>query len=543
MRVAYLKAKQTGATLILMAFIIALATTVYLLKAYDPDRLRIEQDKKTYLALNEAKQALIAWAVNNTANPGQMPFPDRNGDGNYDGRSDCPSPVSPFSYSLLIGQLPIYGQTNPCVSPQTGLGINVKDGSGNALMYAVSRNLVHKYDAPTSNPIINPSIITSPNYPWMKVLDANGAPVSNRVAAVIIAPSAAIGVQNRTGAASVDNYLDTFKIDSVTFSNSNYVTADEDFVINRKDEDVNDRLVYITIDELMYALEKRVLEEAKNKLTAFYQANNYYPFAAGLGLTANQNQCVQGNYRGLLPVVAPTDHTCGCTADKTCRCNFSIVSTVSFIRDSGAFVADGLPVNSPTGACSVNPADTKTCTCGGVGACKNAAGVNEFECNACGICTAVVDGKNKFATTGTFTNPTGSCTNESGIITCPNDADGSFTLGACNSNEMIGGLLPVWFLANQWEKYIVYAVSSDCASSSTCETSTSPPKISVGLNSNVNAIVGGSVANPNNSCSVSGYLSSLENINIQASNGMQDTLYQKQQPKTQTNTDQIVTIP
>ena len=89
MRVAYLKAKQTGATLILMAFIIALAATVYLLKAYDPAQLRLEQDKKTYLALNEAKQALIAWAVSNSINPGQMPFPDRNADGNYDGRSDC----------------------------------------------------------------------------------------------------------------------------------------------------------------------------------------------------------------------------------------------------------------------------------------------------------------------------------------------------------------------------------------------------------------------------------------------------------------------
>ena len=544
--------KQKGATLILAAFIIALAATVYVLKAYDPAQLRLEQDKKTYLALNEAKQALISWAVSNSVNPGQMPFPDRNADGNYDGRSDCPSPVSAFSHSFLIGQLPLYGQTNPCISPQAGLGINTKDGGGNPLFYAVSRNLVHKYDAPTGNPIINPSIISSPTHPWLKVLDANGVPVSNRVAAVIIAPKDAIGSQDRTGVANIINYLDTFLIGSATFSNSDYDSNDEDFVINRNSMDVNDKLVYVTIDELMYALEKRVLQEAKNKLTAFYSSNNYYPYAAGFGLTANQNQCVQGNYRGLLPVVPPTDHVCSCSAfDKTCRCNFSVVKSVSFTKASGNFVASGAGANSPTGACSVDSLSAMTCTCSGPGVCKNDSGAQQFECNACGVCTATVDGANTFDTSGTFTNSTGSCAYTANQASCTNDLDGTFVLGACDMNQTIksvpnsGGLLPAWFMTNQWEKHIVYALSTDCDSSPTpgCASNSSPPKISVGVNANVNAMVAGSLVNPNNSCSISSYLNGAENINLQINNGMQDYIYQATQTKTLTITDQLVTVP
>ena len=96
--------KQKGVALILMAFIIGLAVIAYLFHALDPQRLRLEQDKKTMQTLNEAKQALIAWSVSHKYNPGQMPWPDRNGDGVYDGSSDCVTTL--FQYSFLLGQLP-----------------------------------------------------------------------------------------------------------------------------------------------------------------------------------------------------------------------------------------------------------------------------------------------------------------------------------------------------------------------------------------------------------------------------------------------------
>jgi hypothetical protein len=537
--------RQRGAALILMSFLIGIGVLAYLLHAFDPVQLQLEQQKKTNISLVEAKNSLIYWAVSNNVNLGQLPFPDRNADGNYDGRSDCNSPTSTFSYSFLIGQLPIYGQTNPCISPQQGLGLDVKDTQGNRLWYAVSRNLVHKYDIPTANPVINPSIINSPVYPWLRVLDINGNVISDRVAAVIMAPNNPIGNQNRTplANANANAFLDSPQIGAVVYDNSNYDQANEDFILGQSDQ-LNDTLVYITIEELLYALEKRVLEETKKQLKVYKDTNHYYPYAAGLGLTANANQCVEGNMRGLLPLNAPLSHTCNCSAaDKTCRCNFSIVNAVSFTRSSGVFVETGAANNSPTGGCSVNIATPNVCTCSSAGSCKNSSGANQFFCDACGTCTASVNGVNTFNTTGTFSAPAGGCSLVStSNASCDNGADGSFALNACSDLALT--TLPTWFQQNEWEKYIVYAVSQDCVSAGTCLSTISPPKIAIAsLDKKADAIVATSLANPNNACNISNYLTSPENTNVQTSNGVQDILYQKTLPRTNVNSDQLVVTP
>jgi hypothetical protein len=575
------KPYQKGAALILMAFIIGLGAAAYMLKALNASSLQVEQDEKTYQQLNEAKTALIAWAVTHPNVPGMMPWPDRNtdldfeGDSAYDGKSDCVTTA--FQSSYLLGQLPWRAQSNPCVTPHTGLGSDFRDGQGNRLWYAVSRNLVYDYENAQA-PIINPGMINPPHaitpylrqggtesYPWLKVLDRNGNLISDRVAAVIIAPGNPIGGQNRSASApNASEFLDRFQIGAAVFNNRGYATPDEDFVMGDDSRNVsindptfvqpyhfNDKLVYITIDELMYALESRVLMETKTALISYYATNNYYPFAAGLGNAANQNQCIQGNLRGLLPVLPPTSHTCTCiAATKTCSCNFGVVSMISFTRNTGTFVADGAVANAPTGACSVQAASTNTCTCNGAGSCKRSDGAIQFSCDACGVCRATVAGTNTFNTSGTFTNtPTGVCTSSPSQSVCPNSADGTFTLGACNANEAVkslpnaGGLLPAWFMVNEWGKYIVYAVSNDCISSGVCVAITSPPKISVGLNPSVNAVVAASVVDPNNSCNIANYLGSVENTNVTASNGLQDNTYLKTQPKIQLNTDQVVAIP
>ncbi len=582
--------KQKGVALILMAFIIGLAVIAYLLHALDPQRLRLEQDKKTMQTLNDAKQALIAWSVSHQYNPGQMPWPDRNGDGIYDGSSDCVT--TPFQYSFLLGQLPSKPDTSPCLDPNNGLtvyaglstypslGQEFRDAQGNRFWYAVSRNLVYDSEH-NESPIINPGMINPPYavtpylrqggtqpYPWLKVLDRNGNLVSDKVAVVIIAAGNPLVGQNRAAVApNASEFLDSFKIGVANYKNSDSALADEDFIMGEDSRNVsasdptfvqpynfNDKLVYITIDELMYAIEKRALEQTRDALSKFKITNGFYPFASDLGFytspNPNQNQCVQGNLRGLLPTNTPTSHTCSCTSStRVCSCNFSVVRSTSFTRTAGTFVATGGGVNAPTGACSVSPLTTNTCTCNGVGSCKRSSGVVQFSCDACGTCSATVVGTNKFTTTGTFISPTGACTISSNQASCLNSANGTFMFGACNVNETIkslptaGGLLPAWFTANQWEKYIVYAVSSDCVSTGTCLTNISPPKITVGLNLNINAVVAGSLVNPNNSCNISNYLSSAENVNVVVSNGMQDSIYQKPQVKTLANTDQLVTIP
>src|SRR3972149_1749447 len=135
--------KQRGAALIFIVFILGLGIAAYTIKVFNTASMQSQQDQKTLQTLGEAKKALIAWAVSHPNTPGQMPWPDRNGDGDYDGNSDCVSTA--FQYSYLLGQLPIVGQTNPCVSPQTGVGGDWRDAQGNRLWYAVSRNLVRSY--------------------------------------------------------------------------------------------------------------------------------------------------------------------------------------------------------------------------------------------------------------------------------------------------------------------------------------------------------------------------------------------------------------
>ncbi len=578
--------KQKGAALILMAFMIGIATAAYLLHSLDPERLRVQQNKKTYQSLNEAKQALIAWAVNHPNTPGLMPYPDRNNDGNYDDTADCYASNINFAPQFTLGRLPLFKNDPNCVNAKvsvtSGVSEDFRDGTGERLWYEVSNNLLHDYKNNGGNPngtspIINPSKITAPTNPWFVVRDRNGAIISDRVAAVIIAPGAPSAAQDRSGGiANPNQYLDKIVMaDNTPYQNYGYqdlaTNPVQEFIVGDdfrmvakndptyKDQSIepyyyNDKLVYITIDELMYAIEKRVLNQTKEALSKFKIANGFYPFAADLGFhtspNPNQNQCTQGNLRGLLPVNTPSTHTCSCTSStRTCNCNFGVENSISFTRGAGTFVATGGGANAPTGACSVSPLSTNTCTCNGAGGCKRASGAVQFSCDACGTCTATVAGTNRFSTTGIFTNSTGVCTFTPSQATCANSANGTFTLAPCNVNEMVkslptaGGLLPAWFMANQWEKYIVYAVSSACISTGTCLASASPPKITVGLNQNINAIVAGSLVDPNNSCNIANYLSSAENTNVVISNGIQDSIYQKTQVKTLANTDQLVTIP
>ena len=587
--------KQKGAALIFMAFIIGLAVIAYLLHALDPARLRLEQDKKTMQTLNEAKQALIAWSANHPNTPGLMPYPDRNNDGNYDDRSDCFASNVNFAPNFTLGRLPLFQNDPNCINAKniisTGLEEDFRDGAGERLWYEVSSNLLHDYKNNGGNPngtspVINPSIVNNPNpiYPWFVVRDRNGAVISSRVAAVIISPGALSGTQDRSGGiANANQYLDKIVMaDGTPYQNYGYqvpaTNPIQEFIIGDdyravakndptyKDQLIepyyyNDKLVYITIDELMAAIEKRVLEETKHTLKTYYATNNYYPFAAGLGSSTNPNQSVQGNYRGLLPVKAPLTHTCTCTGStKTCNCNFSVVSSISFTRNSGSFVVTGGGLNAPTGACTVSAINNKVCTCNGAGSCKRSSGAVQFSCTACGQCFATVVGTNIFNTTGTFTGSTGICTNTSSQASCPTTANGTFTFGASAdlpipSMPTAGGL-PTWFLANQWEDYIYYATSSNCTSSgANCTSAT--PQLTVGSTPNNRAILASpgpeiistpfaaskaAIQSSRPSCDLKDYLDTVENTNQAVANGSQDNLYQPTQIRGQSYNDQIVIV-
>lgn len=308
--------RQQGMIMIVMALILLMAASVAFFEGMDGYQYKVIHQQKTLDALVEAKAALIGWSVAHAQYPGILPFPDRNADKNYDGQSDCVSNEATLDYSHLLGKLPYLAQTNPCVGVGAGtygLSENLMDAEGERLWYAVSRNLVR----PSSNPVvINPGIADAPTYPWLQVRDKSGRLLSDRVAAVVISAGPVLGSQNRAGGiAGPAAYLDSITINGVAYSNANYAVANEVFIngeasdrlSSEKQTDFNDTLVFITIDELLAALQNRAIGEAATALRSYYAASaaaangRFFPYSSLL--SDSTRACLEGRLSGTLPLV------------------------------------------------------------------------------------------------------------------------------------------------------------------------------------------------------------------------------------------------
>nr|VFK20367.1 MAG: hypothetical protein BECKLFY1418C_GA0070996_107115 [Candidatus Kentron sp. LFY] len=241
-------------------------------------------------ALFHAKQALIGWAVSHPSAPGSMPWPDRNADGNYDGDSDCASLSGDavFNPSFLLGRLPWRGRTNPCERTHGGLGVDVRDGASERLWYAVSRNLIRRYQSPAGYPRIDVELADNAPFPWFTVRDGEGGSISDRVAVVLVAPGEASGEQDRSGGApGAENYLDIHAGTGIGNGDSDGCfdnragcggSDGEEFVLADADSVFNDRLVFITVDELMMKVERRVLNEVDQALDNYRETSGVYPW-------------------------------------------------------------------------------------------------------------------------------------------------------------------------------------------------------------------------------------------------------------------------
>jgi hypothetical protein len=464
---------EKGAALIVLLFIIGLSVTSYLLQAVNALALQRERAQQTIQSLGAAKQALLAWAVNNSVNLGQLPFPDRAQGGGYDGFSDCSPSGTPFndpaSYRLLIGKLPVYGQTSPCVGQQVGLGLDNNDHLENRLWYAVSRNVVHQYEYlstdPRSDPVINPSIIHHPNYPWLKVLDRNGQLIADRVAAVIIAPGENLGSQNRAEGARPHQFLDSLTKEGVLYANSDYDQADEDFVMGGSTESIdaldttvgrpylfNDQLVYITADELITAINKRVIAETKWLLNAYEDSNGFFPNAADLQTTTIQsNRYIAGvSQTGFVPFDV-TD-SCQCSSAERCFCRFGAVASVTLVRNSGTWRSA-----EDMGACrSTLKASGQECTCTGAGSCSRTFSTQStrFICDATGLCTTqnLTLDQHKYIYTLPKHADVDQASNHCKIVrqTIECNAEGHFQIGLRQAS---------WLKQNGWQQYLYYAWS------------------------------------------------------------------------------------
>ena len=273
--------RQSGLALIALSMLLAIVSVGLLMEKLSArSQGNAARERSSNEVLAQARANLIAWSVSHPNEPGRLPWPDRNGDGDYDGGSDCVT--TGFSNTHLLGRFPHAGDATPCdVVP---FGSFTVDGYGEPLWYAVSRNLLWNRGQTGTDPPLNPGLLDgAASYPWLTVRDENGNVVSNRVAAVIIAPGVIVGNQVRTGPApNPGQYLDSVTIGATTYDNSD---ADLDFIVypdSRKttteSDSFNDQLLYITIDELMRLVEKRVLGDAAVGLQTYRTTRGRYPW-------------------------------------------------------------------------------------------------------------------------------------------------------------------------------------------------------------------------------------------------------------------------
>jgi hypothetical protein len=182
-------------------------------------------------------------------------------------------------------------------------------------------------------PDLHPSVLGQPflghtctgplPYPWISVVDERGNLISDRIAIALILPGTALPGQVRSAAAGPAHYLDSVTVNggctapcqAGTYNNANYsypnntaavlmqtrqtVVAAERKAIYQLPYNFNDRLITISVDELMAALERRAKREITQQLQAFRTARGYFPFAAAINDPSGA--CVAGLRTGRIP--------------------------------------------------------------------------------------------------------------------------------------------------------------------------------------------------------------------------------------------------
>ena len=280
------QAKQQGLALIL--FLITALTVAgagFFIAAQRVKNSSIQTDITTYKALAAAKQTLVAYSVSFTPTTptlelGRLPYPDRSDDPPdlFNGMSDCINYGATLDLSLLIGRLPWLGTEPPCPGPNSPINFDLRDSAGERLWYAVSPHMVPNLANASFSPAFSDPNPAAP-YQWITLYDENGL-VSDRIAFIIISAGMPHSGQNRRSNA-IRNYLDTYAVPGVGIVN-NYDT-DLTFVKAPKSDSFNDKLIYVTIDELMPLIEKRVLLDIRNLLTTYQATYGFYPYPAALG--------------------------------------------------------------------------------------------------------------------------------------------------------------------------------------------------------------------------------------------------------------------
>ncbi|SPE22991.1 hypothetical protein SBBP1_20026 [Burkholderiales bacterium] len=274
----------------------------------------------------------------------------------------------------------------PWLSLGVDLGpVDAVDLEGKIPWLIVSPNLAaSKNCMPNLTPLVIGSAVanTCPGvpsqlpFPWLTVVDVRGNVLTNRAAFALVLPGPPTNGQLRTLAAGPNAWLASLTVlpgcpapcQPGTYDNSKYNQANgvattlvtttlprgalEHLTWVADPHDFNNRVLWVSVDELFAYLQTRARAQLDNALLAFKAGNGYYPYAA----TFNQfnGTCTSGTRFGHPPVI----NGGGCTAlampqwwiDAAWFQYFVYAVSPTCVAASHACGAPGLTVTPTTGA-------------------------------------------------------------------------------------------------------------------------------------------------------------------------------------------------
>jgi hypothetical protein len=244
-------AGQRGMVLMILLLILVLGTAALLAGSLNSAALQIGRNKTSDRALSQAKAALIGYALTYGDSHGgevhgYLPCPDLDG-GNPEGSAEA---VCGNKNVSMLGRLPWRTLDLPLL----------RDGAGECLWYAVAGSY-------KNNP--KTDLMNWDNDGLFDILGGSGEPMAgadaaSRAVAVVFAPGPAMGNQQRDagGGAPIcgGNYTAPNYLDSDGTHDNSMVSplagAVSTFVAGPASA-INDRLVYITRDDIFNALRRR----------------------------------------------------------------------------------------------------------------------------------------------------------------------------------------------------------------------------------------------------------------------------------------------
>lgn len=253
--------RQKGAALLAFALLLVVGTSFLLLKEFNANRIQLKQQKETREALLEAKRALIGYAASYPDHhpgeaPGYLVCPDITNDGSAG--TSCA-----LGTGTSIGRFPYKTLETP----------EFRDGHGERLWYVVSDNF-------RNNPKMEPLNSETAGDPAGS-LTVNG---QEDIAAVIFAPGEPQNNQERNPA-NENNF--THYLEAV-FTNNNQTI----------DTANTDDYILLGRDELMEAVEKRVLGEVKQVLSKYRSQYGAYPWLTPFADPKAEFRNLSGSHNG-----------------------------------------------------------------------------------------------------------------------------------------------------------------------------------------------------------------------------------------------------